>query len=86
MMTISTPSAERVRVIVGHPEDPASRMIPVTVHDLDSRRLKYQHAPRDQLAVMNGDDLGEWTAYWSETRQQWTLVDYIGDMRAKRVA
>lgn len=88
MQTITTPSPEpeRVRIIVGHPKEPDQKQIPVTVHDLESRRLRYQFAPRDQLAVMNGDSLGEWTAIWSESRREWTLVEYLGDMRSKREA
>jgi len=73
--------AERVRVIVGHPKEPDQRMVPVTIHDLESRRCKFQRVPRDQLAVMNGDKLGEWMAIWLPTAEQWTLIDFVGDMR-----
>lgn len=83
MTSITTPSVERVRVIVGYPETPDARMVPVTVHDMDSRRLRYQHAPRGQLAVMNGDQMGEWSAIWIERRREWALIDYLGDMRSK---
>ena len=88
MKTITTQSGEpeRVRIIVGTPKEPDQKQVPVTVHDMDSRRLRYQFAPRDQLAVMNGDPLGEWTAIWSESRREWTLVEYLGDMRSKREA
>jgi hypothetical protein len=73
--------AERVRVIVGWAQEPDSRMVPVVVHDMESRRLKYQHAYRDELAVMNGDPMGEWMAYWLPTAERWALIDYVSDMR-----
>lgn len=74
---------EKVRVIVGIPADETPDQVPVTIHDPDSRRLKYQRAHRDQLAVMNGDSMGEWTAIWLPTTEQWRLVDYLGDFRNK---
>ena len=88
MKNTTTPShdPERVRVQVGIPATPEQKQIPVVVHDMQSRRCKYQHAPRDQLAAMNGDKLGEWSAIWSESRQTWTLVEYLGDMRSKKEA
>lgn len=73
--------AERVRVIVGYPKEPDQHMIPVVVHDMASRRLRDQYAPRDQLAVMNGDKMGEWMAIWLPTAERWTLIDYVSDMR-----
>jgi hypothetical protein len=73
--------AERVRVIVGTPKEPEQRMVPVTIHDMESRRCKFQSVPRDQLAVMNGDKLGEWMAIYLPTAEQWTLIDYVSDMR-----
>jgi hypothetical protein len=73
--------AERVRLIVGHPHDPDAKMVPVTIHDMESRRLKYQKVNRDQLAVMAGDKMGEWMAIYLPTAEQWTLVDYVSDMR-----
>jgi hypothetical protein len=73
--------SERVRVIVGWPDPDEPRMVPVTIHDMESRRCKFQRVPRDQLAVMNGDKMGEWMAIWLPTAEQWTLIDFVGDMR-----
>ena len=72
---------ERVRLLVGFPDTPDQDMIPVTIMDRDSRRLKYQHVPRDQLACMEGDAMGEWMAVWLPTAEKWSLVDYVSDMR-----
>lgn len=72
---------ERVRLLVGFPETPDADMMPVTIMDRDSRRLKYQHVPRDQLAVMNGDCMGEWMAIYLPTAEKWSLIDFVGDMR-----
>ena len=83
---ITTLGGERVRVIVGHPENPDAKMVPATIHDLDSRRCKFQHVPRGQLAVMNGDQMGEWSAIWMERRQEWALIEFLGDMRSKKGA
>lgn len=73
--------AERVRVIVGIPKEATQAMMPVTIMDMESRRLKYQKVSRDQLEVMAGDKMGEWIAIWLPTAEQWTLVDYVSGMR-----
>jgi hypothetical protein len=73
--------AERVRVMVGFPETTDARVIPVTIMDMESRRVKYQHVPRDAIEVMEGDKMGEWMAIYLPTAEQWTLVDYVSDMR-----
>lgn len=73
--------AERVRVIVGYPQEPDQRTMPITIHDMQSRRCRFQSVHRDQLEIMNGDKLGEWMAIWLPTAEQWTLIDYLGDMR-----
>jgi hypothetical protein len=77
---------EKVRIIVGYPENPGAKMIPITIHDMDSRRLRCQYAHRDQLAVMAGDQLGEWMAIWLPRKNEWALVDYVGDMKSKNAA
>jgi hypothetical protein len=80
-MIIKDMKAERVKLIVGHPKEPDSDFIPCTIHDQDSRRLKYQFVPKDQLAVMHGDKMGEWMAIWLPTAERWSLIDYVSDMR-----
>ena len=74
---------ELVWVAVGKPKDPDQALIPITVHDLDSRRVRYTHAPKDQLAVMLGRTLGKWTAIWLQRspidRGEWRLLDLVSD-------
>jgi hypothetical protein len=80
-MQIAEMKPERVKLIVGTPKEPDSEFVPCTIHDRDSRRLKYQRIPRDQLAVMHGETMGEWMAIWLPTAERWSLIDYVSDMR-----
>lgn len=70
---------ERVNLAVGIPASPDQKMVPVTIFDLESRRVKYQHAPRDQLAVMGGRKTAQWTAIWSSLGQEWKLLDIVSE-------
>jgi hypothetical protein len=79
--TMTELKAERVRVIVGHPKEPGQRMVPVTIHDMESRRCRFQSVSRDQLEVMEGDTMGEWMAIFLPTADRWSLVDYVSNMR-----
>ena len=75
---------ETVYVVRGIPSEPDAEQIPVTIHDLRSRRVRYVHAPRAQLAVMAGRDIAKWTAYWIQPhpkdRGEWRLVDVVSEL------
>lgn len=82
-MTNAHTPIELVWVAVGHPDDPNQLLIPITIHDTQSRRIRYTYAHRDQLAVMLGRSLGKWTALWIQTtpadRGEWRLLDLVND-------
>lgn len=75
---------ETVYVVRGIPSEPDAKQIPVTIHDLRSRRVRYVYLPRAQLAVMAGRHVAKWTAYWVQTRPQdhgeWRLIDIDSEL------
>jgi hypothetical protein len=74
---------EPVWVIRGVPLDPAQESWPVVVHDLHSRRLRYQYAPRDiALALDEWNGMSKMTARWCPQvgdRGEWQLIDFLPD-------
>jgi hypothetical protein len=70
-------------VIKGHADDPSAPHLPVTVHDIESRRLRYQTAPRDALApILNMGGMAKYSAIWRPeegTNGLWQLVDILPD-------
>ena len=80
-------TTETVFVALGVCSDPAADQIPVTICDLQSRRVRYVHAPRAQMAVMNGRGVAKWTAYWIQPhpkdRGEWRLADIVSEIGAE---
>lgn len=69
--------AEIVNLSIGYPEDCHQALIPVTIFDLESRRVRYQKVHRDQLEVMGDTKTAMWKAYWTGT--DWRLIDIVPD-------
>lgn len=77
---------ETVWVVKGYPAEETADKIPVTVFDVGAcRRVRYQYAPRDQLAVMLGRDTAKWRAIWVQPhpkdRGEWRLLDIVPDKK-----
>ena len=80
---------EPIWVIKGYPIDPAQPMWPCTVHDIDSRRVRYQMVPRDALMpILDRGGMATYAAIWwpdRGERGEWQLVDILPDT-AREVA
>lgn len=78
-----TTQTEVVWAIKGQPVDPAQPMWPVTIHDLRSRRLRYQAAPREVLApLFDMGGMAKYSAIWLShegSNGRWQLIDVLPD-------
>jgi hypothetical protein len=74
---------EIVWTIRGEPFDPQQDSWPVVVHDLHSRRVRYQHAPRYiGLALGEFNGMSKMLARWCPNvgdRGEWQLIDVLPD-------
>ena len=74
---------EIVYVARGWPEEETADIIPVTVWDADSRRIRRIHASRDQMAVTLNSGLSKWLALWIQPnpwdRGEWKLLDVVAN-------
>ena len=74
---------ETVWVIRGEPTDPSADEWPVTAHDLHSKRLRYQKAPRYvALALGEFGGMSKMSARWCPNvgdRGEWLLLDLLPD-------
>jgi hypothetical protein len=72
-----------VWVIRGQPVDPSQDKWPVVVHDLHSKNLRCQYAPRDiALALGEFSGMSKMTARWCPNvgeRGEWQLLDFLPD-------
>jgi hypothetical protein len=84
-----TTPLEPVWVIRGQPADPSQDEWPVVAHDLQSRRLRYQMAPRYiALALGELSGMSKMSARWCPNdgkNGRWQLVDILPD-NAREVA
>jgi hypothetical protein len=78
-----TSQTEVVWAIRGKSVDPSAPMQPVTVHDLRSRRCRYQTAPRDLLTpLMELGGMAKFSALWMSHEGEngrWQLIDVLPD-------
>jgi hypothetical protein len=78
-----TSEIEVVYAIRGEPFDPSQEQWPCTVHDLRSRRLRYQYVPRYiALALGEFNGLSKMSARWCPNvgdRGEWQLFDLLPD-------
>lgn len=78
-----TSSPEIVWAIRGEPFDPSQEIWPVTCHDLHSKRLRYQFAPRYiALALGEFGGMSKMTARWcpkAGENGEWALIDLLPD-------
>lgn len=76
-----TEKVECVWVIRGIPKDASAAHYPVTVHDLRSRRLRYQFAPFEVLAPLwEQNGIAKFRAVWKShegTNGRWDLIDVL---------
>jgi len=76
-------NAEIVWAIRGEPFDPSQENWPVTVHDLASKRLRFQFAPRYiALALGEFGGMSKMTGRWCPNvgdRGEWQLFDLLPD-------
>lgn len=83
MNTTTGPVTELAWVILGTPADPSQEMWPATVHDRESRRLRYQMIPKGQaleISLMGG--MAKWRARWCPQvgdRGEWALIEMVED-------
>ena len=75
--------AEIIWAIRGEPFDPSQEIWPVTCHDLHSKRLRYQFAPRYiALALGEFNGMSKMSAIWHPNvgdRGEWQLFDLLPD-------
>jgi len=73
--------AEIVWVIRGIPANSDAANYPVTVHDLRSRRVRYQHAPMSVIAPLwQHRGMAKFSAVWKShegTNGRWELIDVL---------
>ena len=74
-------NAEIVWVIRGFPENGDAAHYPVTVHDLRSRRVRYQFAPMSVIApIWQSNGMAKFSAIWKShegTNGRWELIDVL---------
>lgn len=74
---------EIVWAIRGQPFDPSQDHWPVVVHDMQSRRLRYQFAPRYiALALGEFNGMSKMRARWCPnigSSGEWQLIDLLPD-------
>jgi len=74
---------ETVWAIRGQPADPSQDEWPCTVHDLRSRRVRYQNVPRYiALALGEFNGMAKMSARWCPNvgdRGEWQLIDLLPD-------
>ena len=76
-----TYNTEHVWAIRGQPVSPSDEQWPIVVHDIHSKRLRYQHAPRYiALALGEFNGMARMTARWLPNENRWQLLDILPDM------
>jgi hypothetical protein len=78
-----TTQTEVVWVIRGFPKDASAAHYPVTVHDLRSRRCRYQFAPFEVLAPLwERNGMAKFSAVWQSHEGhngRWQLIGVLPD-------